>query len=191
MGIWFISYLPFAVFFDKWDVRVLLYLSVPVSFLAAECAGRKNLRRHQIVALITALLLFAINASTIMRKESDPGTQRAHELLASMNALSQDAGDLFLVSMGTDALYAQYFGKRRALPLRAAERDFSMVRFELSDARKAGKRVYIETDLLDRIIKGKHPSSCALAELIGLHNAYSTSGPEGLGFNLIEPTFTR
>jgi hypothetical protein len=190
MCIWFISYLPVAVFFDKWDVRVLLYLSIPVPFLTAECASRKNLRRHQIAALITALLLFGVNGSTIMQKESKPETQRAHQLMESMKALSQDADDLFLVSMGTDALYAQYFGKRRALPLRAAETDFSTVRFELSDARKKGKRLYIETSLLDMINKGKHPSSGVLTEMIGL-NPYLTRGPEDRGFSLIDPTSTK
>jgi len=189
MGIWFISYLPFAVFFDKWDVRVLLYLSIPIPFLAAECVSVRNFRRHQIAGLITVLIIFAVNGFTIMREESKPETQRAHQLMVSMNFLSQDADDLFLVSMGTDALYARYFGKRRALPLRAAETDFSMVRFELSDARKKGKRLYIETDLLDMIYREKHPSSGVLTELIGL-NPYSTRGPEERGFKLIELTST-
>jgi hypothetical protein len=190
MLVWFVSYLPIAVFFDKWDVRVLLYLSIPVPFLTAEYAIYRNVRQHRVAGIITALLLFAVNGSTIMREESKPESQRAYQLLESMNFLSQDPSDFFLVSMGTDAQYAQYFGKRRALPLRAAETDFSMVRFELSDARKQGKRVYIETDLLDMIKKGKHPSSGVLTELIGL-NPYSTRGPEDRGFNLIEPTSTR
>lgn len=184
MGIWFISYLPFAVFFDKWDVRVLLYLSIPIPFLAAECAGRRNLRRHQIAALMTAMLLLGINASTVMREESKPETQRAYRLLASMNALSQDGGDLFLVSMGTDALYAQYFGNRKALPLRGAETDFSMARMEISNTRKKGKRIYVETELLDMIRKGKHPHHGVLIELIGLH-PYSIRDPEDRGFQLI------
>jgi hypothetical protein len=92
--------------------------------------------------------------------------------------------------MGTDALYAQYFGKRRALPLRAAETDFSMVRFELSDARRKGKRIYIETDLLDMINKGNHPYSGVLTELIGLISC-STRGPGDRGFKLIDATSTR
>jgi hypothetical protein len=190
MGIWFISYLPFALFFDKWDVRVLLYLSVPIPFLAAECAGRRNLRRHQIAALITVLVLFGVNGFTIMREESNPKTQRAYQLLASMKALSQDPGDLFLVSMGTDAQYAQYFGKITALPVRAAETDFSMLRSVLSDARKKGKRIYVETDLLDMINKGKHPSSGVLTEMIGL-NSYLTGAPEDRGFKLIDATPAR
>jgi hypothetical protein len=190
MCIWFVSYLPFAVLFDKWDVRVLLYLSVPIPFLIAECASRRNVRWHQIAGLITVLVLFVVNGFTIMRKENNPGTQRAFELLASMDALSQDAGDLFLVSMGTDALYAQYFGKRRALPLRTAETDFSTLRSELTDVRKKGKRVYVETELLDMIIKGKHPYSGILAELIGIESS-STRGPEERGFKFIDPAATR
>jgi hypothetical protein len=189
MCIWFISYLPFAVFFDKWDVRVLLYLSIPIPFLAAECAGRKNLRRHQIAALITILVLFGVNGFTIMREENNPETQRAHQLLVRMKALPHDTDDLFLVSMGTDAQYAQYFGKIKALPVRAAETDFSMLRSVLSDARKKGKRIYVETDLLDTINKGKHPYKDVLTELIGL-NSYSIRGPEERGFKLIEPTST-
>ena len=191
MCIWFISYLPFALLFDKWDVRILLYLSIPVPFLTAECASRRAARSHQVAALLTALVIFAVNGFTVIREESKPETQRAHQLLVHMNVLSENPDDLFLVSMGTDAQYTQYFGKRRVLALRSAETDFSMLRSELSDARKVGKRVYIETDLLDRIIKGKHPSSAALTELIGLNNAYKISGPEELGFNLIEPTLTR
>lgn len=190
MCIWFISYLPFAVYFDKWDVRVLLYLSIPVPFLAAECTARKKSRQHQIAALITAVLLFALNGSTIMREESNPETQHAYQLLQRMNFLSNDPGDLFLVSMGTDAQYAHYFGKRRALPLKANESDFSRLIFELSDVRKTCKRLYIETDLLDRITKGKHPSSGALTELIGL-SSFSTRGPEDGEFRLVEPISTR
>jgi len=53
-----------------------------------------------------------------------------------------------------------------------------------------GKRLYIETDLLDMIDKGKHPSSPVLTELIGL-NPYSTRGHEDRGFKLIEPISTR
>lgn len=190
MGIWFISYLPFALFFDKWDVRVLLYLSIPIPFLAAECAGRSNLRRHQIAALITVLVLFGVNGFTIMREESNPETQRAHQLLLRMNALSHDTDDLFLVSMGTDALYAKYFGKRRAVPLRAAETDFSAFRLELSDVMRTGKHLFIETDLLDMIVTGKHPSSAILAELIDL-NPHSTKGSEDRGFTLIQPALSR
>jgi hypothetical protein len=125
-----------------------------------------------------------------MRDESKPETQRAHQLLSAMNVLSQDPDDLFLMSMGTDALYAQYFGKRRAVPLRAGETDFSMLRIELSEARKKGKRLYIETDLLDMINRGKHPSAGVLTELIDLSSS-STRGADGRGFKLIEPISTR
>ena len=190
MLLWLISYLPIAFFFDKWDVRVLLYLSIPVALLTAEYASRRNVRRHQIAGLITALLLFAVNGSTIMHKENKPETQRAYQLLESMDALSQDPGDLFLVSMGTDAQYAMYFGKRRAVPLRAAETDFSAFRLELSDVMRTGKHLFIETDLFDIIVTGRHPSSAVLLELIDL-TAHSTRGSEDRGFELIQPTSSR
>jgi len=81
-------------------VRVLLYLSIPVPFLTAECASRRNLGRHQIAGLITVLVIFVVNGSTIMREENKAETQRAHQLMLSMNVLSQDADDLFLVKYG-------------------------------------------------------------------------------------------
>jgi hypothetical protein len=190
MLLWLICYLPIAFFFDKWDVRVLLYLSIPVALLTAECASQRNVRRHQIAGLITALLVFIVNGSTIMYKESKPETQRAYQLLESMNALSHDPGDLFLVSMGTDAQYAVYFGKRRAIPLRVVETDFSALRFELSDVTKTGKRLFIETDLFDMIVNRRHPSRAVLSELIDL-NAHSTRGSEDREFKLIQRTSSR
>ena len=190
MLLWLICYVPLSVFFDKWDVRVLLYLSVPIAFLIAECSSRRNLRQHEIAAIITILVLFVVNGSTIMHEESKPETQRAYRLLQSMNALSQDPKDLFLVSTATDAQYAQYFGKRKARAVRVADTNFSPLCLDLFDIKKTGKHLFIDTALLDMIVTGKHPSSALLVDLIGL-NTHNIGGSEDLGFKLILQTSSR
>jgi len=58
----------------------------------------------------------------------------------SMNVLSQDADDLFLVSMGTSCSIRTVFRQKKSSSAESSETDFSTVRLSLSDVRKKGKR---------------------------------------------------
>jgi hypothetical protein len=185
MLIWLVSYLPFALLFDPRDIRVFLYLSLPSALLVADRASSGSLRRNQIAAGITTVLLFGVNGSTIMERENRPETQRAYQLLQSMNALSQDPGDLFLVGTGTDAAYGLYFGNRKTMPLKPGVTDLSALRSRLTQTRLTGKCVFVENELLLSLLAGKHPDSGVLKEWMNLTPASLPADSDLYGFSAL------
>jgi hypothetical protein len=144
-----------AVVFDPGNIRMLIYLSVPFITIFGESLTRVRSSLNRRITILISLLLIFINAVTVMRTESNPQSQAAFQKLACMNTASQNPDDLFLVLMSTDALYAQYFGQRRAVKTTFNELCHNNMLDLMQATWKRGSHVFLDKEIVHKA----HPNS--------------------------------
>ena len=167
---WFLVHGAFALFCDRGNIRMVLYLSVPFVAIFAESQGRLSSFLNRPVIILISLILIFVNALTIMKIESNPKSQPAFQKLIAMNTAAANRDDLFLVAMGTDALYAQYFGGKHAL-----QADFQNICREpllgaIEGTWKNGFDVFLDKDIIHRTHQNWVPKDLCRGSIKVLNN---------------------
>ena len=164
MMIWFCFQALFAVFFDSGNIRMVLYLGVPFMIILIDSLRMQSSPHAAYLALVAFIIVMGINISTVFLKESNPKTQKAYQVLNSMNTISRDSGDLFIVATCTDALFSRYFGNKEAIhldPKSLSVHDlYSIVHRTLS----SGGTAFISNDLVPHLRKRMHEAKDPLPE---------------------------